>query len=64
MLLKAKLSSRKFWCAVINAAVNFAVILLTEHESVELVALAFSTIGFVVFIISEAVVDSVTVKDE
>lgn len=62
MFLKEKFSSRKFWCAVVNAVVNIAVILLTEYESVEMAALAFSCLGFMVFIISEAVVDCTTIE--
>lgn len=60
MFLKQKYSSRKFWCAVINAIINLIVLTITDNQAVELAALAFITIGFVAFILCEAVVDCVS----
>lgn len=60
MFLKQKYSSRKFWCAVINAIINLIVLTITDNQAVELAALAFITIGFVAFMLCEAVVDSVS----
>lgn len=57
MFLKQKYVSRKFWCAVINAISNLIVLAITDNQAIEMVALSFITMGFIVFMICEAVID-------
>lgn len=57
MFLKQKYVSRKFWCAVINAIANLIVLAITDNQAIEMAALSFITMGFIVFMICEAVID-------
>lgn len=61
---KKKLSSRKFWAAVANFAVNVVTFCLSPSGSPErITALVLSFGGFVAYIVAEGLVDAAREKE-